>query len=42
MKKIKWNGIYLNIPANKKDWLIIGLLEAVILLVIITMIVFFN
>ena len=39
MKKIKWHGIYLNVPANKKDWIIIGLLEAIIILVILGFII---
>ena len=35
MKKIKLHGIYLNVPANKKDWIIIALLESIIILVVI-------
>ena len=32
MKRVKWQGVYLNVPDNKKDWIIIGLLEAIIIL----------
>ena len=42
MKVVKWHGINLNVPDGRKEWMIIGLVELLILILILMIIVIAN
>tara|TARA_B100001123_G_scaffold381470_1_gene451909 strand:- start:117 stop:245 length:129 start_codon:yes stop_codon:yes gene_type:complete len=42
MKVVKWHGINLNVPDDRKEWMIIGLIELIILVIILLILVIAN